>query len=103
MGPMIECGTVLRYHGVRGFGFLMPDGAAPSGQVFYHVNDIIGDELPEVGDRVRFQIQANPKGPRAVNVLRLDGGDDDMDALTSGNPKVRIDSLSTAVNHRPSP
>ncbi len=38
---------------------------------FVHVTAVRGHELLEVGDRVRFDLEENPKGPRAVNVERI--------------------------------
>jgi len=35
------------------------------------VTAVRGHELLEVGDRVRFDLEENPKGPRAVNVERI--------------------------------
>ena len=32
---------------------------------FVHVTAVRGHELPEVGDRVRFDLEENPKGFRA--------------------------------------
>ena len=59
-------GVIMRWLNAKGFGFIKPDGGGPD--VFVHEDAVLGDEMPGQGDRVRFDIEANAKGPRAVNV-----------------------------------
>ncbi len=63
----------------RGFGFIMPEGAAANNDLFFHstaVMDSTFDQL-QVGQRVSFDEEPDPRDAsrrRAVNV-RV-GGDD---------------------------
>lgn len=58
-------GVIRRYFADRGFGFIYdPDG----NNYFFHVNDVESPELPEVGARVEFEVEDDPKGPKAVRV-----------------------------------
>ena len=54
----------------RGFGFITPEDN--SKDVFFHSEALVGvtfDEL-KVDDKVTFEVEDSPKGPRAVNVQR---------------------------------
>lgn len=54
----------------RGFGFITPEDN--SKDVFFHSEALVGvafDEL-RVDDKVTFEVEDSPKGPRAVNVNR---------------------------------
>jgi CspA family cold shock protein len=56
----------------KGFGFITPEGADKD--VFFHTSALMNvafDEL-RVGDMVSFDTEDSDKGPRAVNVMRLD-------------------------------
>jgi cold shock CspA family protein len=59
-------GVIMRWFNAKGFGFIKPD--AGGADVFLHEDAVVGDEMPGQGDRVRFEIEAHAKGPRAVNV-----------------------------------
>ncbi len=52
----------------RGFGFVQVhrDGAPTELEVYLHANDCDGQELPLVGDRLRFKLIMTFKGGRAV-------------------------------------
>lgn len=62
-------GNVKFFNVTRGFGFITPDEGGPD--VFCHIRDLrktgIGD-LKE-GQVVKFDIEENPKGIRAANVV----------------------------------
>jgi cold shock protein len=61
-------GTVKWFSDGKGFGFIAPDDQ--SGDVFVHHSGIAGDgrrALAE-GARVRYDAEADMKGPTAVNV-----------------------------------
>lgn len=62
-------GKVKFFNVTRGFGFITPDEGGPD--VFCHIRDLrktgIGD-LKE-GQVVKFDIEENPKGIRAANVV----------------------------------
>jgi cold shock protein len=56
-------GTVKRYFDERGFGFLKPDGAGE--ELFFHVKSFDDEHVePHVGDRVEFELGADPKSRR---------------------------------------
>lgn len=63
-------GTIKRLTD-RGFGFITPEDN--SKDVFFHSEalvDVTFDEL-KVDDKVTFEIEDSPKGPRAVGVRRV--------------------------------
>lgn len=54
----------------KGFGFITPEDG--SKDLFFHQTglvDVSFDEL-KVGDKVSFEVEDSPKGPRANNVRR---------------------------------
>ena len=61
-------GTIKRVISERGFGFI---GGEDGKEYFFHRNEVSGsmdfDRLAG-GEAVTFEIEANPKGPRAVKV-----------------------------------
>ncbi|MFA6604282.1 MAG: cold shock domain-containing protein [Patescibacteria group bacterium] len=54
----------------KGFGFITPDGQDKD--VFFHQSALVEVTFAElqVGDKVSFDIEDSPKGPRAANVRR---------------------------------
>ncbi|HEX7301442.1 MAG TPA: cold shock domain-containing protein [Lentzea sp.] len=62
-------GTVARYDGDRGFGFITPDAGGPD--LFVHVSVVSGSEPLVPGDRVRFRIRQSDRGPQADAVERV--------------------------------
>jgi cold shock protein len=55
-------GTVKRYFDERGFGFLKPDGTGE--ELFFHVKSFEDRVEPHVGDRVEFELGADPRSGR---------------------------------------
>jgi cold shock protein len=56
-------GVIKRYFDERGFGFIKPN--APGGEdVFFHVKSFDEQVEPHVGDRVEFELGADPKSGR---------------------------------------
>ena len=64
-------GTVKWFSDDKGFGFITPDEG--SRDLFVHHTNINADgyrSLPE-GSKVSYEEEAGPKGPKAVNVVRI--------------------------------
>ena len=64
-------GTVKWFNDDKGFGFVTPDEAGTD--LFVHHSAIEGEGFKSLaeGTKVSFEAQADPKGPRAVNVRPL--------------------------------
>lgn len=58
-------GVVKRWLGLRGYGFIKCEDGT---EVFVHNSEIQGKSSLTEGEKVEFEIQKSPKGPRAVNV-----------------------------------
>lgn len=68
-------GTVKWFNAARGFGIILPDERTPD--VFVHLSSIEGSDRGELteGQRVTFNAEPGPKGPRATSVRPLEGND----------------------------
>lgn len=64
---MVESGVVLRFDGVRGYGFIAPDSGGED--VFVHANDIgeLKNRLRS-GTRVEFETEEGDRGLKASSV-----------------------------------
>lgn len=63
-------GTVKWFNDQKGYGFITPDSGS---DVFVHHTAIQGEGFRSLqeGQRVSFEVQNGPKGPQAVNVVKL--------------------------------
>lgn len=61
-------GTVDFFNHSGGYGFISTEYA--DGDVFFHMEDVDGADLEE-GTDIEFDIEQAPKGPRAMNVVRV--------------------------------
>lgn len=61
-------GTVKWYNSRKEFGFIEKEDG--SGDIFVHKNDIEGGTLNE-GDKVEFEPEDSPKGPKATKVQKV--------------------------------
>ena len=63
-------GTVKWFNGSKGYGFIE---RAEGSDVFVHYSEIQGNGFRNLneGDRVEFSMGSGPKGPHAVNVVRV--------------------------------
>ncbi len=63
-------GTVKWFNDSKGFGFISRE---EGGDVFVHYSSITGDGYKSLaeGDKVSFEIEDGDKGPKAVNVVKI--------------------------------
>ena len=63
-------GTVKWFNNQKGYGFITPESGS---DVFVHHSAIQGEGYKslEEGQAVEFEIQEGPKGPQAINVVKL--------------------------------
>lgn len=63
-------GKVKWFNEAKGFGFITTEG---SGDVFVHYSNISGNGFKTLaeGDDVSFEIEEGPKGPKAINVTKM--------------------------------
>jgi CspA family cold shock protein len=61
-------GTVKFFNAIKGFGFIAPEDGGKD--VFVHSSavEMSGMRVLAEGQRVAFEIQADAKGPKAVNL-----------------------------------
>jgi len=59
-------GTVKWFNEQKGFGFIAPDEDGKD--VFVHMSGIADGSPLSEGQKVSFETEDSPKGPRAVNV-----------------------------------
>ncbi len=68
-GEFYMKGKVKFYNTMKNFGFIEPNEG--DDDLFVHRSDIEGNYLKE-GDEVEFESEEGERGPRAVNVKKLD-------------------------------
>ena len=63
-------GTVKWFNESKGFGFIAGEDGT---DVFVHHTSIQGSGFKTLaeGDKVSFDIEKSPKGPKAINVVKL--------------------------------
>lgn len=65
-------GTIKFFNQTRGFGFIKPDDG--SKDVFVHISAVERSGLGYLseGQRIEFEVQAEQRGPKAVNLRAAD-------------------------------
>jgi CspA family cold shock protein len=68
MGKAMPTGTVKMFKADRAFGFIKPDN--PGSDVFFHINDVEGQQEPRPGQKVTFEVSIDKRSGRekATNV-----------------------------------
>lgn len=59
-------GTIKFFSEARGFGFIYQDNSQE--ELFFHVNDCIGDEVFKMGQRITYNLGTNKRGICAIDV-----------------------------------
>jgi CspA family cold shock protein len=69
-GNEMAQGTVKWFNDSKGFGFITSEDGS---EAFVHHTSIQGSGFKSLaeGDRVSFDIEQGPKGPKAINVVKL--------------------------------
>lgn len=67
-----QTGVVEFFKDDKGFGFIRPDDGGKDVFVHHSSIDMTGFKSLKRGDRVEYEIQEDPKGPRANGVKKLD-------------------------------
>jgi CspA family cold shock protein len=62
-------GTVKWFNDSKGFGFITAEDGS---DVFVHHTSIVGNGFKSLaeGEKVTFDVEKGPKGPKAVNVVK---------------------------------
>ncbi len=63
-------GTVKFFNDMKNFGFIKPDEGDED--LFVHRSDLEETNYLNEGDIVEFEIEQSEKGPRAVNVKKVE-------------------------------
>ena len=69
-GILVVEGKVKWFNEKKGFGFIEQDGGK---DLFVHHTDITGEGFKTLseGQRVSFEVEETPKGPKAKNVQKI--------------------------------
>ncbi|MGQ4511477.1 cold shock domain-containing protein [Streptomyces sp. DW26H14] len=91
---MVATGKIIRFDGVRGYGFVAPSGGGDD--VFLHVNDLLVDKsLIAPGVRVEFDVENGDKGLKAAHVSVVEGAEDNgsapVPAVQRSEPRILVD------------
>ncbi|HEU5026678.1 MAG TPA: cold shock domain-containing protein [Spirillospora sp.] len=88
----MRTGRVLRFDGVRGYGFIVPDGGGDD--VFVHANEVLDDKSGLTpGATVEFETVDSERGPKAFGVRILSRA-----SSSSSSPAPRQSSSSQLLD-----
>jgi cold shock CspA family protein len=65
-------GRIVRWKEDRGFGFIKPTDDKDGREVFVHISALPGGKPPPERALVEFDVEATPKGSKAVNISYLE-------------------------------
>ncbi|WP_324646966.1 cold shock domain-containing protein [Acinetobacter sp. MD2] len=68
-----QYGKIKTYNQERGFGFIALDDGK---DLFYHIKDFPSAQLPQIGEKLSFQIKQEQNKTRAIHIIRLDHSSD---------------------------
>ena len=66
---VIRFGTVIKYNGERGFGFIKDN--TDGNKVFFHITRVERRVVPQVGARIKYVCEVGEKGLQAAKVWLL--------------------------------
>jgi CspA family cold shock protein len=61
-------GTVKWFNDAKGFGFITPDDGSKDLFVHFSAIQASGFKTLKEADKVQFEVEQGPKGPRATNI-----------------------------------
>ena len=64
----MSTGTVKWFNDAKGFGYITPDDGSKDVFVHFSAIEAAGFKTLKEADKVQFDVQESPKGPRAANV-----------------------------------
>lgn len=64
-------GTIKWFNETKGYGFIEQESGD---DLFVHITDVEDGKMPQVGDKVEYEVGEGRKGPCATHVKIMDGG-----------------------------